>query len=90
MKIVNKPIDMIATFNHESGNIILHRMKVLEDSGVEEVLVFDEKNTYLYETLRIAGEKVLCFKGQYESYGHIRLVEIRFYTKQAKWVLWKV
>lgn len=87
MKVVMKPIDMIAAFDHE-GNLqpIRYRIKQEVDSyitiKIDKILVRREE--------KWAGNKMLLFTCQSDFHGILKIYEIKYEIQTCKWFLFKI
>ncbi|ABR47919.1 hypothetical protein Amet_1745 [Alkaliphilus metalliredigens QYMF] len=87
MKIISKPIDMIASFNEEgTPRPLKFRMKNSEQVSI--VIKIDR--ILLYEKQKKAGIESLVFRCQSCFENIERLYELRYTLSDCKWVLYKI
>lgn len=85
MKVLMKPIEMIAWFTQEGiPNPI--RYKLSEDAS-NVVIKVDKVITRSEE--KIAGNRMLIFRCQSEINGLIKLFELKYELNTCKWYLYK-
>jgi len=86
MKIVAKPIEMIAWFTTDGvPNPIRFRMeeeKALKVINVDKI-VFREKE-------KIAGSPAIIFNCQSKINGVMKLYQLKFHIDSCKWILFKI
>ena len=86
MKILAKPVKMIAAFD-ENGAPVPLRFKIEED-GVWRVVKID--HIISTEAVRPAGMDALIFRCQSEVSGTLRQYEVAYRIKPHLWELYKV
>jgi len=82
MKIVMKPIEMIAWFNKD-GVLTPVRYKI-EDN----VIKVDQVTSKSEE--KLAGSRMIIYRCQSEINGVLRLFELKYELQTCKWFLYKI
>ncbi len=85
MKILAKPIKMIAVFD-ENGVPTPIRFRI-EENGVWHTVRID--HICSTETVRPAGKDALLFRCQSEIQGALRMYELAYRIKAHQWELYK-
>lgn len=86
MKIVQKPIEVIASFT-PLGTIRPRRFRLLED---DYPLVVDIKKVVHFVEGKIGRDVVITFRCQSYVQGIYKDYELRFDKAQCKWTLYKI
>lgn len=87
MRIVAKPIDMVAWFTKE-GEPRPVRFRVTNEEESEMVIKVDK---ILYREIeKFAGNPMLVFRCQGEINGVEKVYELRYELLTCKWVLFKI
>lgn len=87
MKIVARPIDMIATFSREKRPVP-YKFRYDNPSGkymevkVDRIVSFEER--------RLAGIDTIVYTCQSEIAGEIRIYELKYVIGQYRWELYKI
>ena len=87
MKILAKPVDMIACFNGE-GDVEPLRFQIEKEDG--ERLVIRVHRIISYENIQPAGVNAILFRCQSEIRGAWTLYELKFRVKEHRWELYKM
>ena len=86
MKIVNKPIEMIA-HNKPDGSIRPLRFRLQEE---DELRVIKINKVFTSSIGKIGGNLVYMFKCMIEVNGITHMCEIRYDLMTTKWLLYKM
>lgn len=86
MKIVAKPIDMIAVFTKE-GILTPIKFKYCDDEGTTVVKV---DRVILWETEKFAGNNMVVFRCQSLINNMQKVYEIKYELATCKWILFKI
>ena len=86
MKIINKNIEMIATFTRD-GDIKPIRFRISEN---DELVVLKIDRVVKKEKEKICGENVFRFTCMLTVNNAERLCEIRYNTNSMIWTLWNI
>ncbi|MBN2260369.1 MAG: hypothetical protein JW702_07475 [Clostridiales bacterium] len=86
MKVIAKPIHMIACFN-EDGKIRPLKFKV-EDSGINVVIKIDQVIKTTVE--KYAGNIMHVFDCRSEIEGEIKLYQLKYEIETNRWILFKM
>lgn len=87
MKIVAKPIEMIAVF-HPSGTPEPYKFRMTEDDGQRIVVKVDK--ILESEKSRIAGIECIIYRCQSIISGLERRYELKFVMSKCHWELYKI
>ncbi|MDD2476873.1 MAG: hypothetical protein PHI32_13310 [Dysgonamonadaceae bacterium] len=87
MKIVNKPIEMIAWFT-DAGSIKPVKFRVKDEEQINKVFKINKIVTKSEE--KLAGNRMLIFRCQSAIDGIERLYEIKYELSTCKWILFKI
>ncbi len=86
MKVLNKPIQMIADFENDKLPRPIRFKVVFEDSGV----VVSVDRILVQHELKIAGNPYIAYTCQSVISDVERLYELRFEVRTCRWVLFKL
>ena len=81
MKVLMKPIEVLAWFENGTPHPIRFRLDNKEVK-IEQVVSMTEE--------KIAGNRMLCFRCQSEINGELRPFEIKFEIETCQWFLYKM
>lgn len=87
MKVLDLPIDMIATFTG-TRNPIPYKFRYMDRSG-ERIEVKIDRITRT-ETMRLSGEPVILYTCQSRVGDFVRLYELKYIIPQYRWELHKI
>lgn len=87
MKIVAKPIDMIATFS-DNKKPIPYKFKFFQDSGDKTEVLVDK--IVSVEESRIAGIDTLIYTCESKVLDETRLYQLKYIIRQYRWELYKI
>ncbi|MFT9495870.1 hypothetical protein [Anaerosolibacter sp.] len=87
MKVVAKPIDMIAKFNKE-GVPTPVKFKIAAEDQSEVTIKVDRVITRHLE--KLAGNKMLVFRCQSAFNGIDKVFELKYGLETCKWMLFKI
>lgn len=87
MKIVAKPIDMIATFS-DNKKRIPYKFKFFQDSGDKTEVLVDK--IVSVEESRIAGIDTLIYTCESKVLDETRLYQLKYIIRQYRWELYKI
>ncbi len=87
MKIVAKPIDVIATFSNQKKPVP-YKFKFYQDSG-ERVEVLVEKIQCVEES-KLAGIDALIYTCQSLFCGEEKIYQLKYIVGQYRWELYKI
>ena len=87
MKIVAKPINVIAVFN-EGRRPVPRKFRYEDDSGTTCEVTVDKVNET--EEMRIAGIDSIVYRCQSEIGREIKLYELKFVISSYSWELYKI
>lgn len=87
MKVVRKPIDMIAKFAQD-GTITPVKFRILnEDESWKEIKI---DNIISRDIEKFAGNKMLVFNCQSLLNDQMRLYQLKYEIDSCKWMLFKI
>ncbi len=87
MKIVMKPIEMIAWFT-DNGTLKPLKYRLTKDSGEKQVIKIDR--TVSVEEEKLAGNKMLVYRCQSTIDEQSYVYELKYELATCKWYLFKV
>lgn len=87
MKIVAKPIQVVAWFNEE-GELMPVRFKIKDEDDTENVIRIHRINYCQKE--KLAGNLMLVYNCQSIVNGVHRLYELKYEINSCKWMLYKI
>ena len=87
MKVVAKPIEMIAWFGEE-GKIRPVRFRLVDKDGEKIIIQVDRVVSERVE--RIAGNPMHVFDCQSEMRGEMRPYQLKFNLENSRWMLFKI
>lgn len=87
MKVVAKPIDMVAWFDKE-GMPHPVRFKLTEGDSLEKVIKVDRVITR--DSEKLAGNKMLIFNCQTVLQNKEILFQIKYEINTCRWILYKI
>ena len=87
MKIVAKPVDMIAVF-YQGRHPVPHKFKYLETDGSMKYIHVER---ILASEVRKAGNaEAILYQCQSRMEGEVKRYELKFFLKEARWELYKI
>ena len=86
MKVICKPIDMIAWFE-KNGQIHPIKFKLTE-AEEHKVIVIEKVQSVHLETL--AGNPMYVFDCQSQINGFLKVYQLKYETRTCKWFLFKI
>jgi len=86
MKVINKPIEVIAHFM-DAGVISPLKFRVMLE---EELRVFKVDKIITRSTEKLAGNRMVVFQCQAELDGILKQFEIKYELDTMKWFLFKI
>ena len=87
MKVLMKPVDMIATYPRD-GLPIPHKYRITGTDGTTKVIKVDR---ILYKTEeKLAGNKMLIYRCQSVIAGIQRVYELKYELNTCRWFLFKM
>jgi hypothetical protein len=87
MKVVAKPIQMVAWFN-EKGNLTPVRFKLCDEDGVNSVIKIDK--IIFMDKEKLAGNQMFIYRCQSIFNGIDKIYEIKYELSTCKWMLFKM
>ncbi len=87
MKVIAKPIEMIAWFE-EDGTPNPVRFKIVKEDGSNSVIKIDR--VICKDKEKLAGNEMIIFRCQSIINGLERLFEIKYELRTCKWILFKI
>lgn len=87
MKVVNRPVEMIATFT-KNGTVRPARFRLQTEEQSEIVVKVDRIIAQNLE--KLAGNKMLVYRCQSIINGSERIYELKYELDTCKWVLFKI
>ena len=87
MKIVAKPIKMIAVFEYDDRPPLPCKFRMREESGEEIVIVVDQCLTT--KKSKIAGKECIIYECQSVIRGIERRYELKYIILSCRWQLYK-
>ncbi len=86
MKVICKPIDMIAWFE-KNGQIHPIRFKITEDEEQQVIRVEAVQSVNLE---KLAGNPMYVFNCQSHINGLLKVYQLKYEVRTCKWVLYKI
>lgn len=87
MKVIAKPIDMVAWFTKD-GNPNPVRFRFEKDDESFETIKIDK---IMYRSVeKLAGNNMLVYRCQSQINGTVRTYEIKYELSTCKWILFKM
>lgn len=87
MKVVAKPIDVLAWFDKD-GMPNPVRFRIIDDTGGFNVIKVDR--VVIREKEKLAGNEMLKFQCQSNIRGTEKPYELKYELKSCKWMLFKI
>ena len=87
MKVVNRPIEMIATF---TKNGIVRPAKFRMQTEEQSEIVIKVERIIAQNLEKLAGNKMLVYRCQSIINGRERIYELKYELDTCKWVLFKI
>lgn len=88
MKIVAKPVEMIAYFEEAGGTIRPIRFRMEEENDRRRTIKVDR--VLCVEREKLAGHPMYVFRCQSEIEGMERVFELKYDIEACKWMLFKI
>lgn len=88
MKIVAKPVEMIAYFEEDGGAIRPIRFRMEEEDARRTTIKVDQ--VLCVEREKLAGHPMFVYRCQSEIDGAQRLFELKYDIEACKWMLFKI
>ncbi|MBN2795536.1 MAG: hypothetical protein JXR88_09035 [Clostridia bacterium] len=86
MKVVCKPIDMIAWFEKD-GKIHPIKFRIHEDDYNKVIVI---QKIRVVKTEKLAGNLMYVFECESEINGTLKIYEIKYEMATCKWILFKI
>jgi hypothetical protein len=86
MKVVCKPIDVIAWFEKD-GKIHPIKFRIREDDFNQVIVI---QKIRVVKTEKLAGNLMYVFECESEINGIIKIYEIKYEMATCKWILFKI
>ncbi|WP_434510107.1 hypothetical protein [Desulfitobacterium sp. AusDCA] len=86
MKILMKPIEMVARFSQDG---IPHPVKYKVTFEDKPIVIQIDKILFKTEE-KLAGNRMIIFRCQSEINGILKLYELKYEIQTMKWILWKM
>lgn len=87
MKVVAKPIDLVAWFNSK-GELNPVRFRIEKEDKSFSVIKIDK--IILRKTEKFAGNMMYIYECKSVIEGEEKLYEIKYELSTCKWILWKI
>ena len=87
MKIVARPVEMVAWFTQE-GMLKPVRFRLVSEEGVYTIIKIDRIVSKDRE--KLAGNEMIIFKCESMIKGIQRIYEIKYEIRTCKWILYKM
>ncbi|MDP4143161.1 MAG: hypothetical protein Q8936_01585 [Bacillota bacterium] len=87
MKVIAKPVEMVAWFDEEGTP---HPMRFRITTEDESKSVIKIHRVLFKNEEKLAGKKLLVFKCQAVIQGVERILELKYETNTCKWILFKI
>lgn len=88
MKIISKPIKMIAVFQYDDGTPIPYKFKIRTDS--EEEIIIKIGKIFGHDRKRITGKESIIYKCQSVINNMEKIYELKYIIPECRWVLYKI
>lgn len=87
MKIVARPVDMIAVF-YQGRHPVPHKFKYLSPDGSMKYIHVER--IFASEVRKNGNSEIILYQCQSRIEGEAKRYELKFFLKEARWELYKI
>lgn len=87
MKILNKSVECVATFN-EKGIPKPERIRLTDENGERQVIVIDR--IHKMDKIKLKGDEYLVYTCTGIINDTEKVFELRYFKKETRWILYKI
>ena len=88
MKIISKPIKMVAVFQYGNGTPVPYKFKIRTDS--EEEITIKIGKIFEHDRKKTVGKESIIYKCQSVINDIEKIYELKYIIYECRWVLYKI